>query len=118
MTNHASLLEQKQTRKQAYGRQYYLMNKDRYITNYETKRETFYTCAVCNTLLRLVSKAAHEKSRKHLYAYYDCSRATADATGGVRDAQSTKGEDQGQLQAKQGADQTERSSTEAEPGAI
>ena len=69
MPNHASLLEQKQARKQAYGRQYYLKHKDRYIANYETKRQATYTCPTCNDTIKLVSKAAHEKTRKHLYAY-------------------------------------------------
>jgi hypothetical protein len=70
MPNHASLLEQKQARKQAYGRQYYLKHKDRYIAHYETKRQATYTCPACNDTIKLVSKAAHDKTLKHLYAYY------------------------------------------------
>ena len=116
MPNHASLLEQKQAKKQAYGRQYYLDNKDRYIANYERKRQATYTCATCNQTIKLVSKAAHEKTRKHLYAYYRSvqlqhldSGATA---GGNRSAQSAEEESEGQLREEQGQDSSEGSSSE------
>jgi hypothetical protein len=82
MPNHASLLEQKQARKQAYGRQYYLKHKDRYIANYNTKRQATYTCATCNRIIKLVSKTAHDKTRKHLYAYYRGTQLHYLAAGG------------------------------------
>ena len=101
MPNHGSLLEQKQVRKQAYGRQYYLQHKDRYIANYETKRQATYTCPTCNDTIKLVSKAAHEKTRKHLYAYYRSAQLQHPdgdaAAGGNRSAQSTEGEGESEL---------------------
>jgi hypothetical protein len=116
MPNHASLLEQKQTRKQAYGRQYYLEHKHRYVTNYETKREVTYTCATCNETIKLVSKAAHDKTRKHLYAYYrsvQLHRGDGDtASGSHRSAESAESEGESDLREEQGKDQSEGSGAE------
>jgi ribosomal protein L34E len=115
MPNHASLLEQKQASKQAYSRHYYLKHKERYIINYEKKRQATYTCVTCDKTLQLVSKDAHEKTRKHLYAYYSSGEF---ATGGSRSAQSAEREGESELREEQVEDQSEGSSAEEQPGAI
>ena len=106
MPNHASELEQKATRKQVYSRQYYLQHKDRYITNYERKREATFTCAPCHKVLKLVSKAAHEKTRKHLYAYYGVNTGACEATttGSHRSTQQAEGESESDVPEEQGED--------------
>jgi hypothetical protein len=116
MPNHASLLEQKQAKEQAYGRQYYLDKKDRYIANYERKRQATYTCASCHQTIKLVSKSAHEKTRKHLYAYYRSVQLqhfdSGAAAGSNQSAQSAEGEGEGELREEQGQDSSEGSSAE------
>ena len=69
-----SSIEEKQALRKVYRQQYYQKHKGRYATSFQKKREGTYLCATCNKVLKLVSKSAHEKTQKHVYAYYTGGR--------------------------------------------
>ena len=63
-------IEDNQARRKIYRQRYYQERRDQYAASYQRKREETYLCGTCNKVLKLVSKAAHEKAQKHVYAYY------------------------------------------------
>ena len=89
-------IEENQARKKVYRQQYYQKHQDRYAASYQKKREGTYHCNTCNKVLKLVSRSAHEKTQKHVYAYYR-GGVNGDPAGGHGDAQFAESKVEGLL---------------------
>ena len=66
--------EQKALKRRQYQRDYYDQKKNDYSTRYQRKAEADYFCEPCNCNIKLVSKAAHEGTNKHLFQSWHISR--------------------------------------------
>jgi hypothetical protein len=111
----AAMPIQQLSHRKLYRQQYYQNNKGRYITSYQKKREGTFLCDTCHTVVKLVSKSAHQKTRKHVYAYYTAGCHPTARAGG---AQSAEREVESPLREEQGEDEDEGSSKEGRPGAV
>ena len=103
--------EENQARKKVYRQQYYQKHQGRYAASYQKKREGTYLCNTCNKVLKIVSKSAHEKTQKHVYAYYRAG-FNGDPAGDHGGDQSAESKGEGPLRQEQGENEAERSSEE------